>query len=110
MQAERLPLFVSWCGVSAIFVAALVTPQARCADPGLKVTKGLELWLNAGSTNSTRAARGQPPLQSGQPVETWFDGSGQGRHVVQPTKSAQPQLIKVGDSWVVRFDGRDDHL
>lgn len=80
------------------------------ADARLPVTSGLQLWLDAGRLDAARTAQGQPALKSGDSVEVWFDGSGGGRHVNQATPSARPRLLRVGDGWVMRFDGQDDHL
>ena len=85
-------------------------PVEPWADPKLPVTEGLELWLDAGRHGAARMALKQAALRSGDPVDVWFDASGRGRHVQQPVKSAQPRLMQVGDGWVMRFDGDDDHL
>jgi putative heme-binding domain-containing protein len=82
----------------------------RWADPGLSVLQGLELWLDADRLQGARQAQGQPPLKTGDPVEVWFDASGHGRHVRQPVKTAQPHLIQVGDNWLLRFNGSEQHL
>jgi putative heme-binding domain-containing protein len=104
-----------------LFAAALLptflllsAPAARAAerwaDPTLRVVEGLELWLDAAHLNAARQARGQAPSKVGEPVETWFDASGQKRHVGQTVKAAWPRLVRVGQDWLVRFDGADDHL
>jgi putative heme-binding domain-containing protein len=72
------------------------------AHPKLAITDGLELWLDA---------RHQPQAPAdGQPLETWFDSSGRARHLRQPNTTARPRSVRVGDDWVVRFDGIDDYL
>jgi putative heme-binding domain-containing protein len=80
------------------------------ADSRLPVKDGLELWLDASRVNAARQAQGQPVLKPGEAVETWPDASGLGRHVRQETKAARPGLVRVGEDWLVRFDGEEDHL
>jgi hypothetical protein len=86
------------------------TKIARWADPRLGVTDGLELWLDAGRLNAARQARGLDSLKSGDAIETWFDASGHGRSVRQSVAASRPQLVRVGEDWLVRFDGTDNHL
>ena len=40
-------------------------PIEPWADPGLKVTRGLTLWLDAGRLNAARKAHGQPEVSDG---------------------------------------------
>ena len=80
------------------------------ADPAMRVTEGLELWLDAARLNAARQAQGQAALKAGDAVETWFDASGQARHMSQAEQAARPRLVRVGQDWLVRFDGADDHL
>ncbi|HZY89371.1 MAG TPA: hypothetical protein VFE78_31400, partial [Gemmataceae bacterium] len=104
--------------LSAAFLlpaSLLLSPTAaraaeRWAAPDLRVVEGLELWLDAARLNAARLAQGQAALKPGEQVETWFDASGQGRHVAQTAKAARPRLVRVGQDWLVRFDGADDHL
>ena len=63
---------------------------------------GMELWLDAQA-----AADGR---KTGAPLGQWNDGSPLKRNAVQVHVDKQPKLVKVADSWVVRFDGDDDHL
>jgi tetratricopeptide (TPR) repeat protein len=77
----------------------------RWADPGLRVVEGLELWLSAAELNAARQVGGLAPLKAGDEVETWFDSSGKGRHVGQAVQAARPRLVRVGQDWLVRFDG-----
>src|SRR4051794_40297604 len=105
---RRLPPLV------ALVMLAVPPLPARAAekwaDPGLPIRDGLELWLDAGRLNAARQAHGQSALPSGGAVEIWFDASGRGCDVRQPVPSARPLLVRVGDAWLVRFDGSDDHL
>jgi tetratricopeptide (TPR) repeat protein len=95
--------------------ALRLKPQAtrvgeRWADPGLRVVEGLELWLDAARLNTARQAGGLAPLKAGDAVETWYDSSGKGLHVSQAVAAARPRLVRVGEDWLIRFDGADDHL
>lgn len=80
------------------------------ADPALPVRGGMALWLDAARLVQSHALEKQPPLKDGSAVPVWFDGSGHGHHVRQADANKQPKLVCVGDAWVVRFDGVDDHL
>ncbi len=105
--------FIPLLFVSSLLMALAAPerpPVERWADPKLKVIEGLELWLDAGRLNPARQAQEQPALKSGDMLEVWPDASGHGRHVRQPAKTSQPQLMQVGEAWVVRFDGHNDHL
>jgi tetratricopeptide (TPR) repeat protein len=108
---ERAAWEKLWADTEALRIEARVDRAAeRWADPGLRVVKGLELWLDASRLNAARQAGGQAPLKAGDEVETWYDNSGKGRHVSQAVQAARPQLVRVGQDWLVRFDGADDHL
>lgn len=75
------------------------------ADPEVATPvplSGMEIWLDA-----KLAAHGG---KSGTPLGQWIDTSPLKRNVVQGHVEKQPQLVKVEESWVVRFDGEDDHL
>jgi putative heme-binding domain-containing protein len=74
------------------------------ADERLPVRDGLTLWLDAAR------ATGSDSLLADGPLSQWRDASGAGRHLLQSDAQAQPALLKVGESAVVRFDGVDDHL
>src|SRR5262245_59472786 len=84
-------------------------PEKWCA-PGLKVTDGLELWLDAGRQNAARRALGRPELGPGQKLDAWYDASGHGRHLTQKDTAAQPTLALHGEHAAVRFDGRRQHF
>lgn len=107
------PALVALLALAVLSIAARTDgPRAAeaWADGGLPVKEGLELWLDAGRINVARQARGQVALRTGEAVEAWPDGSGQGRHVRQEAKAAQPRFVQVGEDWLVRFDGSDDYL
>jgi putative heme-binding domain-containing protein len=114
MQSRRFALVPALVLAAVVLSLVAAGPPAgvreKWADPALPASDGLELWLDAGRLNAARQAQGQSALKSGEPVETWWDGSGRGRHVRQPAQAARPRLVQVGDGWVVRFDGVDDHL
>lgn len=100
-----------WADMEALRIQARTAQGLpRWADSDLRVVVGLELWLDAARLNTARQAGGLAPLKTGDAVETWFDNSGKGRHVSQAVQAARPRLIRVGQDWLVRFDGTDDHL
>jgi tetratricopeptide (TPR) repeat protein len=108
---ERAAWEKLWADTEALRIEARADRAAeRWADTGLRVVEGLELWLDAARLNAARQAGGQAPLKAGDEVETWFDNSGKGRHVGQSVPAARPRLVRVGQDWLVRFDGADDHL
>jgi putative heme-binding domain-containing protein len=76
----------------------------KWADPALPVTSGLELWLDAAR------AHGAELVPFDGKLAVWFDASGKGRHLRQPTVEAQPTRLPLGDVAIVRFDGNDDVL
>lgn len=104
--------------IAAIANAALSAPQAATpnpsadvepeawADPDMKVTRGLWLWLDAGRLNAARKAHGQPDAIDGVRVETWFDGSGHGRDLSQASEEARPRFLE----GALRFDGDKSYL
>ncbi len=76
------------------------------ADPGLKITRGLALWLDSGRLNAARKAHGQADVFDGSRVDTWYDASGHGRHLAQPREDARPRYLAGG----LRFDGEATYL
>src|SRR5262249_12418287 len=96
----------------ALLVPGVIGSRAAepWADARLPVKDGLELWLDAGRLNAARQAQGQAALKTGETVAVWPDASKLGRHVRQDPKTAQPRLVRIGEDWLVRFDGDDDHL
>ncbi|HEY1172510.1 MAG TPA: ThuA domain-containing protein [Verrucomicrobiae bacterium] len=80
------------------------------ADGKLTVTEGLELWLDAAQQNAARTALKLPTLNNSTATDTWFDGSGLGRHVSQRITESRPRFFSVVNSASFRFDGKDDFL
>jgi putative heme-binding domain-containing protein len=78
------------------------------ADPKLPVTDGLELWLDASRIEAGSKDINLAAVANGK-VQVWTDASGKRRNLVQ-TKAGQPELVKVGNAAVVRFDGVDDYV
>jgi tetratricopeptide (TPR) repeat protein len=110
-ETERTAWERLWADTEALRIKARAArAEGRWVAQNLRVLVGLELWLDAARLNAARQARGQAPLKAGDAVETWFDGSGNGRHVGQAVPASRPRLVQVGKDWVVRFDGADDHL
>jgi putative heme-binding domain-containing protein len=96
-----------WLGVFCWLLAtssALAAPE-KWAHPGLTVTEGLELWLDAG-----RVVERLPGLHDGQPVGVWFDASGHGRNLTQDDPAARPVLRGSSDHPALRFHGEKSHL
>jgi putative heme-binding domain-containing protein len=92
-------------GVSAIGQDDASGPLEPWADAGLKVTRGLTLWLDAGRLNAAREAHGQSALSDDMPVETWYDASGHGWDVTQAREDARPKFLEGG----LRFDGESTY-
>jgi len=81
-------------------------PLEPWADPGLKVTRGLALWLDAGRLNAARKAHGQPEVSDGMRVDSWSDASGRGWDLTQPREDARPKYL----DGALRFDGEATFL
>jgi putative heme-binding domain-containing protein len=80
------------------------------ADPKLKITDGLEIWLDAARQNTARRALKLPELSPGAPLAVWYDATGKGRHLIQNDAAARP-VFQSKDGYVaVRFDGERQHL
>ena len=112
---------VAACVVSVVLlsthcVAQDASPVAAWADSSLPVNGGLRVWLDASRINAGRVANSMPELKSGELLDVWSSSvavaAGQTSHVAfqQPVEKLRPKLIKLGDSWFLRFDGEDDHL
>lgn len=93
-------------GTLAFGQAVPSKPLESWADPGLKTTRGLALWLDAGRVNAARKAHGLPEVSDGVRVDRWHDASGQGRDFAQARREAQPEWYGGG----LRFDGEAAHL
>jgi putative heme-binding domain-containing protein len=103
------------CTVCTILALGILPPNpARAvepwADPNLKVTAGLEVWLDAARQNAARKAGNLPELSSGQAIEVCYDGSGHGRHLTQKDSAARPIYFSDGGYSALRFDGVRQHL
>src|ERR1041385_2774418 len=91
-------------------VAARAGAVEPWADPELKVTDGLEVWLDASVQDKVRMARWQALATHMGPLGIWYDGSGHGRQMTQPVRDARPRFVRLGERAAVRFDGKDDFL
>src|SRR5260370_5938532 len=85
------------------------------ADPKLKVTGGLELWLDASRINQAAPYFRQPSIANRDKVETWFDASGHRRHARQIQSAFRPIYRKdltpgPFSPAAIYFDGLDDRL
>ena len=98
--------------VGLFLATAIVTPavgQATIeswADPGLKVIRGLEMWLDAGRLNAARQTRGLPQARPGAKLDRWHDASVHHRDLLQSRVESQPTY----NDGAVRFDGETSHL
>src|SRR6516225_4889343 len=90
--------------------AAPMAAVEKWADPRLKTTDGLVLWLDASRQASAWRAHGKPALHAGAALDVWYDASGNGVHLVQRSRPQQPRFYPLGELAVVRFDGQDDCL
>ncbi|MCW5558690.1 MAG: PQQ-dependent sugar dehydrogenase, partial [Verrucomicrobiae bacterium] len=80
-------------------------------DPRLPVTNGIALWLDASRQTAGRGAQGLGPLRSwADAPEALFDGSGHGRHFLQPLREARPAFRIDWGTTALAFDGANDHL
>ncbi len=75
------------------------------ADPNLKVTGGLQVWLDAARQNTARRAAKLPELAAGSALDTWLDASGRGLHLTQKDAAARPTFQPLDGHPAVRFDG-----
>jgi hypothetical protein len=92
-------------------LATAAAPAAeKWADPNLKVTAGLELWLDAARQNAARQALKQPPLIPGDPVAVCYDASGKALHLIQKDAAARPVFHTADGHTALRFDGERQHL
>lgn len=90
--------------ITGLAAAASSQAQAQVAawtDSRLTVRDHIAFWMDA-STITT-------PNDSDL-VREWKDGSGANRNLVQREEKSCPQLVKIADQPIVRFDGQDDFL
>src|SRR5947208_924097 len=114
------------CGITSALAAAVLaavavsvgdTNQANqpaqlepWADARLPVTAGLSLWLDAGRQSAARKANGRLSLVEGEPLDVWYDGSGNALHLTQGFVKSRPTFHAGDGGAAVRFDGVDDCL
>ena len=79
-------------------------------DPALTVRYGLITWLDASRITVVASENGAKSLANGDAISAWPNGADPQRRVEQSNEKSRPRLVNVGDSWVIRFDGEDDHL
>lgn len=97
--------------ISAVVLAALNgTFSTQPASSTELPQQGLVCWLSAEKLASEALGSPQVPLGDGAPVRTWIDAGNGSRTFQQPDATAQPILRRIGENYVVRFDGEDDHL
>ncbi|HEV3022699.1 MAG TPA: hypothetical protein VGX76_09525, partial [Pirellulales bacterium] len=103
-----LYLFATWY-VSAVPSSA-ASELPAWADARLPVRNGLAAWFDASAQAEARRANATAPMTAGALLDAWYDGSGHGRHAVQPNVALRPRWLALGEKPVVRFDGEDDFL
>lgn len=103
-----------WPAASAMIVLLSLPLVARAAeswaDGSLPVQNGLEFWFDAGRQAGARRAMRLPAAAPGGGADFLFDGSGRGRHLLQPLPAARPRLVEEAGTAFLRFDGKDDAL
>lgn len=91
-------------------VVAYSLVNVALADDHLQVREGLEFWYDADQIART-VSESEVSRDGGMVrIAAWPDASGKNRHALQSNLDAQPHLIQIGESQVVRFDGVDDYL
>lgn len=98
-------VFASWWFV---LVSSGVAQESSKTGRDLPVRSGLLLWLDANHVSDAAASDSSPTASPN--VATWFDRSGNHRDMSQSVVNAQPTIVKIGESSVVRFDGEADHM
>jgi putative heme-binding domain-containing protein len=93
----------------------LATPSALLVAedaPPLPVQEDLVVHFDAAVLEAPKRTEpeGAPAAPPERNLAAWPDRSGRGFHALQPNVDAQPKLVPVGGSAVVRFDGIDDCL
>lgn len=100
----------------ALIVLGLITLGVLVPDPltaDEPSRDGLILWLDA-----QQLARGSDPVAettlsettTSRPLGYWPDVSGSGLDFTQQAEEHRPRLVRVGEDYVVRFDGETDRL
>jgi putative heme-binding domain-containing protein len=102
------------CFLCSSKALAQETPAAptveKWADRNLKVTRGLQIWLDAAGQNAERRAQGRPVLVNGLPVYVWHDASGHRRDLTQPDAACLPCFHAADRYAAVRFSGDRQHM
>jgi putative heme-binding domain-containing protein len=107
---------VALTSVACLFAPAIASTEEKTTapekwrHPALKVTAGLQLWLDAGRQNAARRALARRELRPGDRVDCWYDASGHGRHLLQKEPAKQPTFQEGDEVVSVRFDGEDSFL
>jgi putative heme-binding domain-containing protein len=104
------PLILILLVIPLPFTVAQTPKLENWADPNLKITDGLELWLDSARQNAAQRALKLPELSPGSPIPVWYDASGKGRHLVQKDAASRPLLQTKGGYAALRFDGERQHL
>jgi putative heme-binding domain-containing protein len=99
-----------WYAAVILLTLVASAPAAeKWADPNLKTTQGLVLWLDAARQPDAWKANGKPPLVNGAALDVAYDAAGS-LHLAQPVKDAQPHFVAAAGKAVLRFDGKGTFL
>lgn len=91
-----LPTSISWKPEAPAYPAR----NRQAVEDG---EEGLVLWLKAETAGKRLQGQSLPTA-----MERWIDQSPAKRPFQQPDANSRPQIVKVADQYVVRFDGEDD--
>lgn len=103
MKCRRLLVLLTLCALPA-------SGAETWAPTPLPVTDGLAWWIDAAAQPDAWRAHTRRMLAPEQKVDVVYDGSGAGRHSVQPVGAAQPRWRGSEGAAVLVFDGEDDFL
>jgi putative heme-binding domain-containing protein len=97
-------------GLVVLLGAARACAAEDWGDKNLKVTEGLEIWLDASRQGAALRSLKKPELVSGQSLSMWYDASGRGRHLAQIDADARPSFHATDGYAAVRFAGGRQHV
>jgi putative heme-binding domain-containing protein len=80
------------------------------SDPRLKLREGLVAWFDASRQPAAASSQNKPAPKDAQPVDAFFDASGNALHLSAPNPTARPRFLTAGEVAFLRFDGEGAHL
>ncbi|MBM3844792.1 MAG: hypothetical protein FJ405_00710 [Verrucomicrobia bacterium] len=107
--------FAGWWMMAVVATCISIQPQGaaveRWADPNLKVTNGLMMWLDVSRQQAARTASGLSALRfHGEAPEIALDASGNRRHLHQSILSARPRFEPIPNGAAFSLDGATHHF